>query len=256
MTLATAQTVLLWFVLGVGVLLFISSLVVVNPYGRYMKRNQTGVPALQGWLLMESPQVVAFATTLFLVIWFGGGHFSKMVLFIFVLWQGHYIYRALIYPFRMRSRHKKFPHSGVIFGFVFNAINGFLNGAAVALAAHLHTAIWFDDPRFLIGFWTAVAGWGINFHADTVLINLRRDNKGDYHIPYGGLFRHVSAANYFGEILMWWGFALMTWTWAGLVFALFTTANLLPRGLSHHRWYLKKFPDYPKDRKAVIPKIL
>ena len=38
--------------------------------------------------------------------------------------------------------------------------------------------------------------------------------------------------------------------------ALFTIANLLPRALSNHSWYLESFPDYPKERKALIPFIL
>jgi 3-oxo-5-alpha-steroid 4-dehydrogenase 1 len=31
---------------------------------------------------------------------------------------------------------------------------------------------------------------------------------------------------------------------------------LLPRALDHHRWYKRRFPEYPKERKAVIPFIL
>jgi hypothetical protein len=33
-------------------------------------------------------------------------------------------------------------------------------------------------------------------------------------------------------------------------------ANLLPRALAHHRWYQQKFPDYPPDRKAIVPFVL
>ncbi|MGL5956334.1 MAG: 3-oxo-5-alpha-steroid 4-dehydrogenase, partial [Brevinema sp.] len=39
-------------------------------------------------------------------------------------------------------------------------------------------------------------------------------------------------------------------------FFLWTVANLLPRALTSHRWYLDHFPDYPKDRKALIPFLL
>ena len=46
------------------------------------------------------------------------------------------------------------------------------------------------------------------------------------------------------------------WTWAGAAFAFFTTANLLPRALAHHRWYHEKFPDYPRERKAIVPGLL
>jgi hypothetical protein len=47
-----------------------------------------------------------------------------------------------------------------------------------------------------------------------------------------------------------------TWSVAGLSFAVFTAANLIPRAVSNHRWYLQTFSDYPKDRKAVIPFLL
>ena len=39
-------------------------------------------------------------------------------------------------------------------------------------------------------------------------------------------------------------------------FAIYTLANLLPRALSHHQWYLEKFDDYPKERKAFLPYLL
>ena len=102
----------------------------------------------------------------------------------------------------------------------------------------------------------AVAGWLINFQADTILINLRRDGSTGYKVPHGGLFRYVSSANYFGEIVLWCGWALMSFTPAGLSFAVFTIANLLPRALSHHRWYVEHFADYPRERRAIIPGIL
>jgi 3-oxo-5-alpha-steroid 4-dehydrogenase 1 len=30
-------------------------------------------------------------------------------------------------------------------------------------------------------------------------------------------------------------------------------ANLIPRAISTHRWYHEKFPDYPADRRVLIP---
>jgi len=41
--------------------------------------------------------------------------------------------------------------------------------------------------------------------------------------------------------------------WAGLVFALWVTANLVPRAQALHRSNLVQFPDYPASRKALIP---
>jgi 3-oxo-5-alpha-steroid 4-dehydrogenase 1 len=75
-----------------------------------------------------------------------------------------------------------------------------------------------------------------------------------YHIPRGGLFEYVSAANYSAEILEWSGYALAAWRLPAAAFAWFTFCNLAPRGLAHHQWYLQKFgKKYPRQRKAVIP---
>ena len=54
-------------------------------------------------------------------------------------------------------------------------------------------------------------------------------------------------------MIEWLGWAIMTWSFAGLVFFFWTVANLLPRALANHRWYQEKFPEYPTDRKAIIP---
>ena len=41
-----------------------------------------------------------------------------------------------------------------------------------------------------------------------------------------------------------------------LSFAIWTAANLIPRAVSHHAWYRRTFPDYPANRRAVIPALL
>jgi 3-oxo-5-alpha-steroid 4-dehydrogenase 1 len=57
-------------------------------------------------------------------------------------------------------------------------------------------------------------------------------------------------------MIEWIGWALATFSWAGLVFVLWTAANLVPRALKHHAWYRATFADYPRERKAIIPFIL
>jgi hypothetical protein len=54
-------------------------------------------------------------------------------------------------------------------------------------------------------------------------------------------------------MIEWLGWAIMTWSFAGLVFFFWTVANLLPRAISNHKWYKKEFPEYPSERKAIIP---
>jgi 3-oxo-5-alpha-steroid 4-dehydrogenase 1 len=67
------------------------------------------------------------------------------------------------------------------------------------------------------------------------------------------MFEYVSSANYFGEIVEWFGYAISTSTFQAWIFAIFTLSQLSARGLDHHRWYRKNFKNYPKERKAVVP---
>jgi len=43
---------------------------------------------------------------------------------------------------------------------------------------------------------------------------------------------------------------------SGLYFLIWVIANLFPRAIAHHNWYKNKFKDYPKNRKAIIPKLI
>lgn len=52
----------------------------------------------------------------------------------------------------------------------------------------------------------------------------------------GGMFNYVSGANFFGEILEWWGFFVLCPSLPSLAFAVFTTCNIGPRALQHHRY--------------------
>jgi 3-oxo-5-alpha-steroid 4-dehydrogenase 1 len=63
--------------------------------------------------------------------------------------------------------------------------------------------------------------------------------KSRYSIPRGGLLEYVSAANYFGEICEWWGYALAANLNPSAVwFAGFTTIFLGLRGIDNHRYII------------------
>jgi protein-S-isoprenylcysteine O-methyltransferase Ste14 len=97
------------------------------------------------------------------------------------------------------------------------------------------------------------AGLAVNWQADRILRELRRPGETGYKIPVGGLYGLVSCPNYLGEILEWTGWALATWSLPGLMFAVWTAANLVPRARANHKWYRETFSDYPPKRKAVLP---
>ena len=93
----------------------------------------------------------------------------------------------------------------------------------------------------------------IHIISDKILREVKRDAQGGYGIPHKFLHAYIASPNYFGEVVQWCGWAILTWTMAGLVFALFTMANLVPRAYANLRWYRKTFDNYPKSRKAIIP---
>ena len=106
---------------------------------------------------------------------------------------------------------------------------------------------------FISGLTVFFAGFITHVHSDHIIRNLRQPSESEYKIPEGGMFQYVSCPSYLGEITEWTGWAMMTWSFPGLVFAIWTFANLAPRARSNHLWYLKTFPEYPKNRKALIP---
>ncbi len=246
-------TILLWFILGISALSFPALFFFTAGYGRHKgEKPVRTMNATLGWYLMELPPPIMFAV----VYWQGEQRTELVPLMLFCIWEAHYFYRSCVFPWLLSVRNKRKPVSAVAVGFVFNMINGFLNAYAITnLAPHL-TPEWLTDPRFLIGIALMPIGFAICFHSDRVLRLLRAPGETGYKVPHGGFYRWVSSPNYLGEIIEWGGWALVTSTSAGLAFFLFSVANLFPRAFSHHRWYRENFPDYPPDRKAILPGLL
>jgi len=139
------------------------------------------------------------------------------------------------------------PLAIVLSAFFFNIVNGLINGYFLS-NIDMHSVSIF----LITGFLLFVLGLYINISSDNKLINLRKIKKG-YFVPKGGLFKYISCPNFFGEILEWFGFALMTFNIGSLSFFIWTCCNLIPRALAHHTWYKNKFNEYPKERKAILP---
>jgi len=231
-----------WVVLisaaGVFPLLFF----VTAPYGRHFRPGWG--PALGskvGWIAMEWPSVFVFA-----LVWIANPLFTTpMVMALGSLWLLHYLQRTFVFSLLLRGSARKQSVLTVAMADVFNLLNATGNAAAL-------TDRPFDAP-FFVGVALFAAGFALNLHSDHVLRALRAPGETAYKIPLGGGFRYVSAPNYLGEIVEWAGFALAAQTLAAWAFAAFTLANLAPRALSNHRWYRERFPEYPANRRALIP---
>ena len=237
-----------------SVITFLGSFFYTTPYGKFKKPDEKfEIASLPGWLIMEFPCIVACLITF---ITAGGNNKALVPLVFLAIWQAHYTYRSLIFPFLLNERAKKMPLSAVAFGVGFNSLNGFLNGYAFTHLDHLLDSSWLLTPMFIGGVSLMIIGLSINMHADKVLRHLRKPGETGYKIPHGGMYKYISVPNYFGEMIEWAGLALASCSPAALAFLVFTIANLFPRALAHHKWYLNKFEDYPQDRKAIIPFIL
>lgn len=236
-----------------GLVLFPIQLFITAPYGRHARAGFGPTkPNRLGWIVMELVSPIVFAA-LFL---FGGADKTAPMWIFLALWMAHYLHRALVFPFMTRTRAKTIPVLIVLSAMGFNVVNGGLNGLWLGDVGGPYPNAWLVDPRFLIGLALFTGGAVLNLWADYRLIALRAPGESGYRLPEGGAFDIVSCPNHLGEIIEWFGFALMCWNLPALSFAIWTFANLVPRALSHHRWYRQRFPDYPAGRKAVIPFVL
>ena len=237
-----------WFVLAAVV--FVSLFFFAAPYGRYA-RNHWGptIDNQKGWLIME-----AAAPLIFVLCFTSGSNPVTITAVIFlIMWEVHYIHRAFIYPFSLRGQNKRMPVAVMATALLFNMVNSYLNGRYVFALSDGYTSEWLKDPRLLSGLGLFIAGMIINRRADLILRNLRKPGESDYKIAFGDMYRWISCPNYLGEIIIWIGWAVATWSLPGLAFAVWTTANLVPRARAHHLWYREHFPEYPIERKVLIP---
>ena len=230
---------------------FVALRFVTAPYGRHARAGWgPGVPPRLAWLVMETPAVLVFAA-----VYAAGTHRAGVApLALLALWQLHYAHRAFLFPLGLRGG-APFPLWVMVLAIGFNVLNGWINARWISELG-TYPQRWLADPRFLTGAALFLAGFTLNVSSDRVLRRLRSPGETGHRLPRGGAFELVSCPNYLGELVEWTGWALASWSPAGLAFAVYTAANLVPRALSHHAWYRARFPEYPPRRSALIPFLL
>lgn len=241
-----------WIWIAVAIAIFIVLLFITAPYGRYA--TSTWGPLIGnrlGWILME----VFVLVVIYYFVLTGTNRQSFASYLMLSFFTLHYLNRSLVFPFRLKTKGKKMPALIVLMGITFNLVSGFLIGYYFG-NFRIYDTQWLSSLQFIAGTLIFFSGLIINWRSDTILINLRRSGETGYSVPYGGLFKYVSCPNLLGETIEWGGFALLTWSLPGLSFFIWTAANLVPRALSHHKWYRQKFLDYPENRKAIVPFLL
>jgi 3-oxo-5-alpha-steroid 4-dehydrogenase 1 len=202
------------------------------------------------WILMESPVFLVM-----LWLWLGSDRrFQPVELTLFLLFQLHYFQRSFVFPFLMTGK-SKMPLSIMLMGVLFNVLNGFMQGEWIFYLSpsEQYSASWFTSPMFIVGTIIFFAGMVINLHSDNVIRHLRKPGDTRHYLPSRGLYRYVTSANYFGEIVEWGGWALLTFSWSGLVFFWWTFANLVPRANAIYGRYRQEFGEAVGSRKRVFP---
>ncbi len=242
-----------WIVgLWIGVALAVVPYLLLRPapYGRHARAGWgPAVNARLAWLLMEAPSPLGV-----LLLFLLGERRDPVAVTFLGLWLAHYVYRAFCFPFLLPASARPMPVTVLASGAFFNLVNSYINGRWLFSLAPPRTLEWLWGPQFVLGLALFLAGLITHVRIDRELRRLR--GTGGYTVPQGGLFRWVSCPNYLGETIEWSGWALATGSPGGVAFALWTAANLVPRAIGHHRWYRHRFPDYPPQRRAIVPFVL
>ncbi|MFC1795765.1 DUF1295 domain-containing protein [Pseudomonadota bacterium] len=218
------------------------------PYGRHHRKGWgPDLPNRLAWFFMELPALLVISV----LVMQSPAAGSQQAWVPLLFWLVHYAYRSFIFPALMRPSDRTFPAILVLFAITFNSLNGYNN--AEALIANGLSDAPLMSLHFVLGTITFITGFLLHVHSDHLIRNLRQAGEKTYRIPQGGMFRWISSPHYLGEIIQWCGWAILTWSWAGAAFALFTFCNLAPRAISNHRWYRDQFDAYPARRRILIP---
>lgn len=94
---------------------------------------------------------------------------------------------------------------------------------------------------------------GANFYAHLSLMTLRPCGTAARAIPTGMLFKYTSCPNYLFEALAWVVFSLLTGLKTAFLFNALGYLQMQLWATKKHRRYLKEFPQYPKERYAMVP---
>lgn len=242
-----------YIMIALALVVFVALRFITPGYGMfYTPKWGPTVSNRLGWIIMEAPSLICMA-----FLWALSGRRCDSALIVMAsLFMLHYFQRSFIFPLLIKGKNRM-PLAIIILGGIFNVINAYLIGGWLFYVspADAYPVAWLATPKFIIGTFIFFLGMGINWQSDYIIRHLRKPGDRRHYIPMGGMFRYVTSANYFGEILEWSGFAVLTWSLPGFIFVLWTFANLGPRARSLYARYTEEFGDEftSLNRKYIIP---
>ena len=157
--------------IAVALLTFFSLLFfnIKAPYGRHSNDSWGRmIPNKWGWFFMELPALMVMP----IIAIIGPSEKNETSYVLISLWVIHYVYRTLIFPFKLHTKNKKMPLIIVFSAIGFNAMNGFLNGYALGFMDLYLIDV--TSYHVIIGSLVFISGMVINRWADNSLIRLER----------------------------------------------------------------------------------
>ena len=191
-----------WTILGLFT--FIILLKVSAPYGKFT--SDSWGPSMSfkwGWMIQEIVSPIIFS--IFFLC--SGVHDKGIAWIFFIIWNVHYFNRSVLFPLRQKQT-ARCPVAIVLSAVFFNIINGFTNGYFLGYLAQ-YDFNYIYSLQFIIGLIVLLLGVVINVKSDNILIGIKKKHN-DYQIPNGFMYKYISCPNYFGEIIEWIGFYIMT----------------------------------------------
>lgn len=228
-----------------GIIVFICLFFFKAGYG-YLSSSKWGptVSNKLGWILMEAP---AFFFLLYYAAHYAATCINpvndNLVLYIIAgLFLLHYFQRAFVFPLLMRGK-STMSVLVMFLGMIFNTANSWFIGQWLFHLAPegFYTLSWLVGPRFIIGVVIFFLGMFINMQSDYIIRHLRKPGDTKHYIPTKGMYKYVTSANYFGEIIEWIGYAILSWSPCGFLFAFWSFCNLAPRSKSLTKKYESEF---------------
>lgn len=247
----TPFSILMLSMTVLAVLVFVVLFFVKAGYGVFCTRQWgRSISNRTAWVLMEFP---AFA--LMLALWIVSNNREWVPLVFLLLFELHYAQRTFVFPFLIKGKGRM-PLSIMCMGAFFNTLNASMIGYWLFFhEVGVYGVEWFATPQFVLGLMMFGLGMYINIDSDRRIRGLRKEGDTRHYMPQGGMYDYVSSANYFGEFVEWVGFAVLTWSLPGAIFALWTFANLAPRAAAIHAHYADLFGEAFTSRniKRMIP---
>lgn len=219
-------------------------------YSKFAKREQKwSLPSRLGMFIIYFPAVLAYP----LIYIFLNSPSSQWHTLCMALVIAHFAKRCLETLFLHKYSGVTNLGSTLLISSLYTLVSGLLGYiASTEITLKLLNSSAFQ-PQIIVGVVLWVVGTGINFYHHWILANLRKPGETGYVLPQKGLFRWIACPHYFGEIIGWFGYAILFHHVGAYVILLTMTAYLMGRSHNTVKWYRERMDNVPTNWKRLFP---